>query len=876
MASPNGFLVIADDLRVTSLIERVRPVRWMPPADHGGVVTDQEPALPRSDSGVLTPGAVYPSSDGSATQFYVPTYTLSVADGRYLTSLHWRSASDDPNGPIAFLTVVLAAVAPPANGPLPIEVDHVAVVRLIYDVAVSGADGEVAQQSIALGALMKEADGQRTCRYAIHEKGDFDRIWDAMTDPAANGRLEVHCSGMVARRTWRQIVLNPSVFDQVRLLDESSALVTRLIPIPEAVKPPHFEPIDPPIDWPIVDRVVDRPIVDRLVDRPIVDRLVDLPIVDRLVDRPIVDRVVDRPEPFVLRRQFPEAVRFAAPARDLESTAFRQPRLADPAMGRVASSAAQGLRVALLRAPRGDIAVDDSTVFDRPDEPIATVEPIPLEAKFARQALATVFRPDLGGIYLNSSDAVFAAVPGIPFQVIAGSDHEPATLRVMTTWTQELGFSFDLETNAYMFDVPGDLRPTTSHVLLPAAFDPGGGRTPIIYYQDSALPTQFSYEPQEFLIPRSDTAPYLPALQLAFLDVVSATADEATDGSGAAETGQTGQIELRYRVRMAYRLVASIDRFALAELQRHVSAIEPGAQLHVLFPEQASLSLFLPRDAASGEVVEEERPVADVTFDDGILDEVDLSPSELDHVIAQLQSTGVLGHVDARLVGSSIAHLPVRLSLHETTGPIFGRAYRGPVGDDLVRVSVQNRIESPVRIDEMYRAVAGASAMAYPQSPLGLVVPPNGSVDLDYRVEPSGADVSDVDPVLRVSVQTDLPVLLPQLMVNRGYASETFELTVAVDASVFGQVAPNGEVLTALRVEFEGDASTLLDPLAPSDDVQLRIPMLARLLRLPEAKSYRFRVVNVHGAANAAHDGASAPWTDGEGEGILTVTPVVS
>jgi hypothetical protein len=156
-----------------------------------------------------------------------------------------------------------------------------------------------------------------------------------------------------------------------------------------------------------------------------------------------------------------------------------------------------------------------------------------------------------------------------------------------------------------------------------------------------------------------------------------------------------------------------------------------------------------------------------------------------------------------------------------------------------------------------------------------LTVPAGGSVNLDYRLDPPDADVDDIEPLLRVMVRTDLRALLPKLMVNRGYAADTFDLKVTCDPAFFGQTPPGAPgPLTGLLVEFEADADAVLVPAAPSKDVKVRMPILPWLLKEPGGQRYRYRVTNLHGTGEGVRPGAVGGWVDGEGGGTLTVTPV--
>jgi hypothetical protein len=193
-------------------------------------------------------------------------------------------------------------------------------------------------------------------------------------------------------------------------------------------------------------------------------------------------------------------------------------------------------------------------------------------------------------------------------------------------------------------------------------------------------------------------------------------------------------------------------------------------------------------------------------------------------------------------------------------------------------VSVTNPLESSVEIVDLFRSPVGTAAFAYPQSNPGILLATKGSADLDYRLDPPGADAADVDPMLRVAVHTDLAALLPKVLLNRGYASDTFVLSVHCDPGFFGGVPPGGtEPLTALRVyidEDDEDQAVVLTAMVPTVSVAVRIPILPWLLKAPDAEQCRYRVTNLHGMGNAVHAGAVGDWVEHRGAGTLTVTPV--
>ena len=479
--------------------------------------------------------------------------------------------------------------------------------------------------------------------------------------------------------------------------------------------------------------------------------------------------------------------------------------------------------------------------------------PRALTPAFSREMLTEVFRPDLSEA-LQVSDMLVGERHVLPINAIIDRMGRPALIRAQAEALQTIPFGFDVDVNAYMFDVPGDLRPNMTRVLLRAEFDAGEGRPPVVYYQDSAFPNRYYYEPQEFRIPRREEAPFLPAVSIAFFDVVEAT--DANENS------------ILYRAHLAYRAVPYLDRAVLARLKRFLGA---GAVLSALIPEQATLKMRLPDDAGTA-FAESARSGATISLDDGVIDEVQLTPEALAAVITALQTGGLDGLVTASLPGAANTSIPVRLSLHDASGVLLDRTFRGPVGVDRVRVTLRNRIESPLTIGEFLATPAG-DGMAFPDASPGLRIAANAEANIDYRLDPPGTVVTDVDPVLRMTVNPDMPVLLPSIMVNRGYSSQTFALSLSVDPLYFGQIMPgDAEALAAVLVEFEGDAKLVLDAAMPADDIRLRLPILDWLLQRPQSERYRYRVTNLIGAAGNVRGGVGA-WIEGLGGGAVAIVP---
>src|SRR5579859_130224 len=150
MAGEDTMFIVNERLNsipITSLL-RDRDQLWLhpegPPNGNSNTVhgSGNEEALPISQDGTLQSGVLYPSSIDPMVRYYLSQYQLHLTNGRYTTSLKYRSSTDDPNGPLAWLTIELDAVAPQASGFTLREIDHQAVVRIGYQMPVYDSNGK--------------------------------------------------------------------------------------------------------------------------------------------------------------------------------------------------------------------------------------------------------------------------------------------------------------------------------------------------------------------------------------------------------------------------------------------------------------------------------------------------------------------------------------------------------------------------------------------------------------------------------------------------------------------------------------------------------------------------------------------------------------
>ncbi len=875
---------------LTSLLTREKGpwdnIRRPSEADGDQVVNrGSAPALPVTPDGELRPGVLYQSSADPRVRFYLPQYRLNEVNGRYTTSLKWRGAHEDPNGPLAFLTIEVSGIVPPSGGFTLQEIPHQALARIAYQMPVQSDGPDVAPQNagpvlwIEVGALIRKPVMQTlvwipgsdtapvlSARLALSSKSDFDRLYQVMTDSRFNGRLQISCFATAGRRTWRQVVLGHIGLTAQTNALKKDVLVTDLIAEKSLRAPLLQTPTNANTRKVAVSEDQGTP-----VPLTQVLKLVNLSASQLAAS----DQPPDLPPTTVKKLSLNLQTMRAANPLLFKRTAV--PPAGEPPVKPAAQPVAKTLPTMKLASSRlrrltPSPAVAGQPTGAMPSKPAAAVPAAGILN--ARVVRAMALKPVLLEAYarplpqvLTKSDLVTRIgrtdIRALPVKAVVGEDGQPALMQISVETRQEISpFFFSLDTNANMFDIPGDLRPDKNHVLIRMEVRDAGGQVTGVFYQDSAYSDQFYYQPQEFRLSRVDVPPYLPDIRVVFMDLVSQ--DDETDGTEAS---------LNYKVRLVYRAQPHIDPLMLDLAQQQVPGIQ--ARFSALAPETTRLSLQVPEDETNGALTEVPRPGAEVRFDQAIVDDIELSRTEFERIFAFFQApgnVGLEGTVEVTLLGSQTARVPVHLSLAKTAGRVCSHTYLGPQGNGVHRVRLINRIESPVSIDALYRVALGGSVFAFPQTSAGQVVAPGGQLDLDYRLDPADAVVADIAPVLSSSIQADPLRLWPQIFVNQGYTSDTFTLQVTIAPDFFGVVPPGADdTLTGVRVEFDDETSVTLTADCLQAEMELRIPLLPRLLGDPQAKQYRYRVGNLLGAD--AHPGEKTDWISGQGGPPLQVLP---
>ena len=925
-----------------------------------------EPPLPVSPDGMLNPGVLYASSTDPNVRFYLPGYALNVVEGRYTTSLKWRGPNDDPNGPLAFLTIEVIGSAPQAPaGTVLQEIPHQAVARIGYRMPVQGmasasgseafdgswlnvdpntrgmtrldivkandqaftfhgwgkchpqdcdwgltnaamqgeqlvgsfnagfvtttvsvhrqgnhliaqvddvfapgdprppmhnqyelapAGGDPADTRpllwIEFGALEAVGGQVRRGRLEITSKPDFDRLYSIMTDAQYDGRLELHLLATAGRRTWRQIILGDAdVLVQKSILNKKILFTDMLDPT--TLTAPTTNPDAPTKTVNVDDKTSRRLNWDQAIKLAQTPAGILLKNLEDSTNGPDRTGLLD-----ILRNKFGDIFKLHHFERD--PGAARTPVTRGGAPG-VSTRTSETVRTP-LRTP--GVTGTGSPIMIRGN-------PVELDRIVDRKVLGpTLYRAFAPALKesLPTSDVMMKSQQGmqraVPVRTVMTDTGQPALLKIAVETVETITpFCFPLATNAYVFDIPGDVTTETHHVLIRMEVRDGSGQVIGVFYQDSAYDDLFYYQPQEFRLPRVDVAPYLPDLRVVFFELVT------QDGTG----GDT-QAQLNYKVRIAYRTVPYIDPLLLDLAQQQVPQVR--ARFNVLAPESSTYTLMVPQDESGGALTATPRPDAELHFDVGIVDEVELTRTEFERVFAFFQSpsgTGLDGTVRAALLGNLNTDVSVHLSLKQNAGAILVHTYKGPQANGMHLVTVRNPLESAVRIEKLYRVGLGNGAVAFPQASPGVVIAPGAEADLYYQVIPTDAAVVDLAPALVPSIEADPAKLWPQLFVNAGYTSETFKVPLSIEADFFGPPPQGQQPIAAVQVEFDDGSQLVLTADHLTDEAHLRIPLLPRLLGDPHAQKYKYRVTNEYG--DPPQPGAQTGWMDGEGELSVAVVP---
>jgi hypothetical protein len=879
------YYLVEDDLSVYPIQGHLsdRYVQYSPlfdqlmPADkvHGHA----EPGIPVSPDGTLKANTLYPSSSESesSVRFYLPTYQLNTVDGLYTTRLKWSSPRDPITGAIAFLTVDLAGQVPNGQGWTLREIPHVMIGRIVYKLPVHNLDGTVTigpELAIELGPFESAGGNVRHCRYPVLNKPDFDRLYEIMTKQEFKGRLEVRCFATIGYQTWRQIVTG--LIDdklQVSVLAKEKLLFTNVLDDQTLANVPieathiashkidlHEVSVKPMTSVEISNLILDKPLLNlpAALYTGLHTAMLGHEISAHELSTSIREARIANPD---IRHQMRGG--FSAP--DNPSLMMTNPILLQPNLTPVhlgididhTDLVTGDLNPALsidhidLQLPNLEVIHPTHPIIEagvvQPAQPISDISPL-LNRAYAKNLSEMLVTSDLV-VEESLNHAVFKA---LPLRLLLDDKQQPALLRTEAEVVQAVDpFWFLVDTNAYIFDMPGDLRPTKTHTLLPYQIVGQVGEVISTFYQDSALPDQFYYEPQAFRLKRLDIPPYIPDLNFIFLNVVSQDAQETT---------------LHYQVKMRYRALPYIDPDVLerARIQTGV----PGARFIALSPSKTRVVLQVPLDDGALRLLERDQVTVDFG-EGGMSDTLDLSQTEFERVIAAFQlpdGVGLHGNVEATLLGENKAQVPIELSFKCNTGSVFGYSQPTALGGGMYRVTLTNRIESPVYIHRIYDVSLPLNGVVTSMTVEPIApVQPGGTFDITYSVNPPETVLTQIMPLLSTSIQPNLAQLIVRLLINQRYKDDTFSINVSLEDGYLGGAPSGGEPLTGVLVEFESGVSVTLNSIEPQS-VTLKMPLLPFLLQDPGGQFYRYRTTNLHGSGETLRLGMRSAWQTGFGD----------
>ena len=869
---------------------------------------ETEQPVPVSPDSTLIPGRLYPSSADDTTWFYLPEYELHAKNGRYTTTLKWREASDDPNGPLGWFTLKLTP-QPAPSWPEPyreakwrdiqnrytqfqFQPDHQRL--LIEQIATDTGYSEARLRALLTGQASRQPIphqpvarlGYRLAIAASHPTlaGDWVNV-----DPNTSGmtRLTIgqndagysfHGYGKCHPQDcdWGEISAAPVTVGADQLWGSYNF----------GFKKTHItvRPDGDELEATVVNDYADN---DGRTDRTDFYRLrrADAPQTSPLLWQPL--GALNENENGVWHCRLPiyQVEEYDRLYQILTDPAF-DAQLEIRSSGTVGYytwrqfarwsgrlSGMNGRSLNLITPPTaaisslnlGNIATSSnlSAILANLGA-METAVSLPTVTPTINTSLVT--NPDILDIIRNSDYAIdWGSIrrPTLPAGIYTNPNNpqQPALIRVPAEAIQLVApFRFDPTAHAYLFDAPQN--PSQNHILLPddILFE---GDT-VTFYRDSTLRDQIYYEPQAFQLARVTDAPYEPDLMLLFQNVLA-------------------EEQLLYQVELTFHVQPQIDQRLLNIAQEKYGG---EARFTALNPVSSTLLLNLPLDATNGDP----QPItqeAAISFDEGIRHSVTLSDTEFERVMLGFRSPaglGLVGTVQATLFDGTAADIPVELSLTQTLGLPFDRLFLGPVDGQPSRYRVQltNRIESPVLISSLYGVQVG-TRFAYPQHlilPNGTTtssatVQPGETVIIEYLVAPNDGPVADIAPLLESSVLINHAQLWPLLMFNEGYTSHTFDLSVSMDAAFFNSPPPDGMApLAGVRVEFEPETAVILTPDQLATTATLRMPLLPWLLQ-QDAQQYRYRVTNLYLTTEGVKLGTPTEWTAQMGNTPLTIIPAM-
>ncbi|MDR4467756.1 MAG: hypothetical protein MRJ68_05550 [Nitrospira sp.] len=367
------------------------------------------------------------------------------------------------------------------------------------------------------------------------------------------------------------------------------------------------------------------------------------------------------------------------------------------------------------------------------------------------------------------------------------------------------------------------------------------------YYQDPIRKYVFYHLPDYFKIARWPKAPRSPMVSVLI------------ENSDPSE-------EPRFAFRFVAAPVVDQNRLASAatELLRQAETLPDGITGPVfeqLLVDSKNLQLTLSYPRASNASQPEELKLDLRT---GIGCTLSLSQSEFQDIWDALCGAGgaallFQGQLQASLgqSGDNPEPVPLILRINDLAGDLFDYEEVPDTGSGGIQATLQNAIESPVRIKNLTAVLRrGESAV---QGTIGGVsfgqpveLKPLDTVTFTVRPQALLAGQGSIDAVFDLSdveVMPDLETILAAV-----FASPRPEYTTYIDVKVTQAVFANANghqdgPIAALLIELEGGNTVELTPdKLTAEKIAVRIPLSDLLLHKVTNSSYRYRVTAIRGA----------------------------
>lgn len=858
-------------------------------------------AVPLVSVGALQAGVGYPSSADATQSFYLPKYELRRQDGVHTTRLARHTASNDRAAPVGSLTIEVEPVSPAASVAAAQIMPHeIRALRLGYRIPLVA---EASERPAPTGAaalagrwhnLDPDADG--VVKLAIETLDSGRLSMRCKTSEPANDGAVSQTQGFFRDGEAMAMFHLPDRFITLHLRMEGPDLrAVQLIDVLDGNTPGDgmtrhsfaretgadevpliWFALEPPVAigptvWRSVTQIVDDETYLRLFkvmtegehaarleatcSATVGQRTWRQNFVGHMAREKVLSTQGKRA--FFMGKQQAQELRLTA-----GQTMSARPHLhLDPAATfSVANPAVRGQaedtadRASMVAAGPGRLSGAVAATPFRPDVAVRpggrpeVVRPVVADRP-VMHAVLLVLRPEhvAPETQVPVSDVVKDEQAGArpPRIIVCDPGGVPVLTRRREDSVQFLApLWFDRAEHDQVFDAP--LEESGRLVLLRHEIR-AGDRT-ATFYQDGLEPRQIYYEPEEFRLARSDYAPFAPAILFHMGEEVDADAQDA-DG-------------ITFSVTLTYRALPFLHP-ALLQVARERFGRE--ANIAAVAPAVTTLRIRLQGDANAAI----ERKGAQIDLADGISDVLTFSEAEYHRLTTALQTVsgvGLEGEIEATLLDGRTARIPIRIGLREAVGSVFDWAVTGAADGGCV-VSLRNRIESPVRIDELPVVQLGAAASAAPAViPPAQPIPPGETASVGYRVTPSGASVAGFDFAPVTSIVPNLMAILAQTTVVQGYAKDTFEIDVFVDPMFFSTAS--ARPLTGVQVTFRTrEEPVVLTPAQPKVRVTLQMPLLLFVTNANEAQHYSYSVTNLH----ADGPGATTAFTAGLGN--LEVTP---